>query len=230
MIFAPIIIFIGLFGILRIKKMSGKMKTGFTVFSFLLVLLLSLFPFVAGAPSEFKVIGADEAKKQFSNNFFEEFGDYESVEVYKYSTFTIFRNNADTIILNYTENEFYSEINRIDREYSFYDEAQKNDAIPVFEYSGFSFRLCESQLVYPNSMNFIGVNYETKEIAYVTFLNKDLDSVSSFEYLIKYDCGWKYIEAYRRGGKAMVILSAVTNQGSNQSRDNQGTTIKSNYK
>lgn len=138
---------------------------------------------------------------------FDRYGNYKDINHYYYLCTGIFQNACNTTIVEYTDEEFENEVKRINSETVFYEEAViSDDAVPVFTYEGFNFRLKKPQNeddydYYPKCMNFIGVNEAANEIAYVHFENWDLDIVFDFEYLMDGYCGWYYITEERTDTK-----------------------------
>ena len=172
-----------------IKKLHGAIRV--ILSSFLLILTLVSFTFLGffGPTVEFRSFDNAEVINEYYNkndslndNFdFEKFGEYESISNYKYHSMAIFSQEAYTTILKYNEDDFKAVKSNIENSYNFYTTPVENEeAEPVFSYEGFDFRV-EISDWYPKEMNLVGINEKTLEIAYVSFQDYDLDSISDYE-------------------------------------------------
>lgn len=98
------------------------------------------------------------------------------------------------MITKYDNNDFDKKTAEIDEKYSFCEKTADDGADCPFSCWGFNFRLIySSNDSYPKQMRFIGINDTTKEIAYITFEDGEIDSVSDFSGLLANSCGWMYI-------------------------------------
>ncbi len=163
--------------------------------------------FLMGGDVDLDVLRNEEAAEAFieEQNFDVP---YEDCSVYLYETRALFQQSAKTVILSFGDN-FDEAKQEINNNYEFYTEAlKKDDPVPVFEFSGFSFRLKVSEKVYPKVMYFVGINEETREIAFVYFNDVDLDGVGEFDSIMHYYCGWQYIKLYNDGKILFNIVFA----------------------
>ena len=187
--------------VVLIKKLNGAVRV--ILSSFLLILTLVSFAFLGffGPTVEFRSFdNAEEINNFYNENNrydddfdFEKYGEYESISNYKYHSMAIFSQEAYTTILKYNEDNFDEEKSKIENSCKFYSTPIENEeSDPVFSYEGFDFRT-EISDWYPKEMNLVGINEETLEIAYVSFQDYDLDSISDYEEFLDYYCGWRYI-------------------------------------
>ena len=184
-----------------IKKLHGTIRV--ILSSFLLILTLVSFAFLGffGPTVEFRSFDNAEVINEYYNKNdslnddfdFEKYGEYESISNYKYHSMAIFQQEAYTTILKYNEDEFEAEKSKIEGSYKFYSTPIENEeAEPIFSYEGFDFRVKISDW-YPKEMNLVGINEKTLEIAYVSFQDYDLDSISDYNEFLEYYCGWRYV-------------------------------------
>lgn len=121
------------------------------------------------------------------------------------------------MIVRYDEKEFERWKERIEEENIFEDEPVYDVYRNVqeklrFSLDGFDFRLLSPKtliekgrinklkdgLGYPNSMFFIGINERDKTIAYVWFIDSDIDRVDvPLDVFLVDECGWTYPEEIR---------------------------------
>lgn len=137
---------------------------------------------------------SDDAPTAFSNEerFINEIN--ENSTAYKYFSTGMFQQLSYTIITKYDEKNFDEKIAEIDEKYSFCGKTADDGEDCPFSSWGFDFRLIYSpDNSYPKQMRFIGINDTTKEIAYITFEDGEIDSVSDFQGLLAKSCGWMYI-------------------------------------
>lgn len=184
-----------------IKKIPDVMRVVLTMILLLLTTAVYIFFTLFGPTIEFRAfenekeinIYYNENNRDYDDFNFEKYGNYESISNYKYHSIGIFSQEAYTTILKYNEDNFEAEKRKIENSYKFYSTPIENDgADPVFSYEGFDFRIeiCDW---YPKEMNLVGINEETLEIAYISFQDYDLDSMSDYEWFLDFYCGWQYI-------------------------------------
>ncbi len=115
---------------------------------------------------------------------------YEKVK-YKYThkSLLIFESQSVALIVNYDDNTFESEKDKIDEQYTFLDKKIKSSFdeskyyIPEYEFSlkSYDFRVVAkndtSNTEFPKSFGMIGVSEDKKSIAYLYFYDSDLDYI-----------------------------------------------------
>ncbi len=191
-----------------IKAIPGSIKVVATLIILVCVIGFSSFFKVIGGNTEFDAYKGIESVNKYneslppedSRNIYEPYietdgyGEYEDIAHYHYLSTGFFWEQAETKILKYNSENFKKETERINTEMSFYEEAvEEDEPVPVFTFEGFNFRLQEEGCWYPKEMCFVGINEETKEIAYVEFSDYDLDLVWDFYELLNNDCGWSFV-------------------------------------
>ena len=133
-----------------------------------------------------------------------EIGDFEKIACkYYYQRQYIFVSEAYTLKAAYLEDEFEKQKKLIDEKYTFLstvtirdDNGETSTEKPAtFVHDGFKFRMIEAvwkgYRMYPKVMIFIGTSDTTNEIAYVLFMDSDLDYVpGSLEEFFIEQCGW----------------------------------------
>ena len=135
--------------------------------------------------------------------------EYENVRFQRYHDSALwFTWDAYTLIVQYNEETYLQEKENVARIFQFATEPILNETSepdyprtvdPVFSLDGFDFRLLSVEvyadqygLDYPKYMVFIGTSDATREIAYIHYLNQDLDCLSTdFAGFLAEDCGWK---------------------------------------
>ena len=117
--------------------------------------------------------------------------EYDNIE-YKYTHKSIlfFESNSVALIVNYDDNTFKVEKNKLDEQYIFLDRKIKSDYdeskyyIPEYEFSveSYDFRVIDkngtSNTDFPKSFGMIGISEEKKSIAYLYFYDGDLDYIA----------------------------------------------------
>ena len=200
-----------------IKKLPGAVKIVFTLLIFLGTAIFSVWCNGVGGYIEFTAYNGIEEIAEYNASlpakddryYFEteietdSYGDFEDIACYSYLSTGIFQQHSFVTVVKYSKEHFENEVKSINTSKVFYEEAIfDEDPIPVFSYDGFDFRLENNDSgYYPKQMDFIGINEERKEIAYVYFEDMDLDGVRSFEDLMDVYVGWNLIEEERANVK-----------------------------
>ena len=186
-----------------IKKIPTKLKTISSIALLCITVFGFCFFYSLGGHTQFRSYNSDEIVESyksddtptgFSNEerFVDEIN--ENTTAYKYFSTGLFQQLSYTMITKYDNNDFDKKTAEIDEKYSFCEKTTDDGADCPFNCWGFNFRLIySSNDSYPKQMRFIGINDTTKEIAYITFEDGELDSVSDFSGLLANSCGWIYI-------------------------------------
>ena len=194
-----------------IKKMPSFLKCAVPILLFILSFAYYGLLFMSGH-EEFRVYDSLEEMEEYNGSLegkpsyelfdspeidIAEYGDFSDIAYYKYHFHSIFADLAHTVIAQYTQENFEKTVKDIEDKYSFAKASVKEeDPVPVFSLEDFDFRLISHEYLtesYPKSLSFIGINEKTREIAYVSFENMDLDSISDFSDFMSRACGWRYI-------------------------------------
>lgn len=181
-----------------IRKISWKIRS---------CVLLIIFPFVflgflwlngVGGYDKFDVYENEQSIRENSIYFEkEEYGNYKDIAYYHFLSTGIFQQESFTFIMKYDEENFKKQADKINCTYSFYDEpVMEEEPVPVFTLDNFKFRLRDTS-TYPKVMDFVGINDESKEIAYLSFYDYELDGVWAFDDLLYVFGGWHYIDRAR---------------------------------
>ena len=200
-----------------IKKIPDKVKVVFTLIILLATSVFCTYVGLLGGYVDFEALKgieeiaeynaelpADEDRYYFETEIeTDSYGAFEDIACYRYLSTGVFQQRSFITIVKYSQEHFENEVKSINTSKSFYDEAVLDgDPIPVFTYDGFDFRLEKNEdYYYPKQTDFIGINKETNEIAYVYFEDMDLDGVWSFENLMEVYAGWHLIEEERANEK-----------------------------
>jgi len=115
---------------------------------------------------------------------------------YEYDQGIVFGSEADTLICQYTADEYQSQIAFIEENYEFETDpltAVGYSCSPTFKIEGFSFRTILTNGYYPKDMIFIATNDQSREIVYMSFYNDDLNYITNLPQFILDECGWKHI-------------------------------------
>ena len=111
----------------------------------------------------------------------------------------MFYSDAYTLKVSYDEAAYKEEKERLAEKYEYQEEqlrylSDDPPKDPEFQVDTFDFKVLstkEYDLNYPKKLIFIGTSDEKKEIAYIYFLDYELDSADSLEYILRSFCGWK---------------------------------------
>lgn len=129
-----------------------------------------------------------------------ETGNPESVEYYDYNARIIFFfYESDTLICKYNEQDYTEQKTLLDEKYVFQTEELVElgySCEPTVQIDNYTFRFLsvdEYDLYYPKEVYLIATNDTTREIAYISFYDIDLDFISDATDFINYDCGWEHI-------------------------------------
>lgn len=125
----------------------------------------------------------------------------DKVEYHDYfSSMSIFTCDSDILIAAYNRENYTQQKVSLEDHYHFQSEALSSadsSITSAFTHDGFRFRFLSladyPQLDYPKALMLIGTNDTTQEIAYISFYDFDLDTISSLEFFLDDFCGWKYV-------------------------------------
>ncbi len=188
-----------------IKKIPDKVRV---VITLIILLVTSIFCTYVGFLGGFVVFesfnGADEiigynesvesSGKRYEDVYKMEkidlssYGDFEDISHYYYFSAGIFQQVGYTTIVEYDDENFKIETEKLKSQVDFYHEKNEN----TFNYEGFDFILLaqdDENNLYPEEVNYIGINGSTKEIAYVC----SMFALAEDAELLEIDCGWRYV-------------------------------------
>ena len=130
----------------------------------------------------------------------EDMGEYEDLYFKNLQTSSfIFVSEANILKASYSPEEYEIHKTTFLDIYSFQDSVIDRGRQPVekdatFDFDGFTFRMLSLDaygLEYPKEMVFVGVSDEKCEIAFVYFIDTDLDYIDcSFQEFLVDECGW----------------------------------------
>ena len=194
------------------KKGGGVIRTISALCSLLLFLLALMFVVGFGTFELFRThtgVEIGERYNEVCDNFdsmptLAEVGDYDSAVHHEFlSQIAIFGVEADTLICQYSEEEYARQVSALNERYEFQSESMsacEYTVEPSVEIDGYEFRFVAidrendpDRLEYPKKMILIATNDTTYEIAYTAFYDDDIDFIYSIEEFILNDCGWKHI-------------------------------------
>lgn len=203
-IIAPIVVFVLTFLLSLITKIPNAVRIAIvsviTVAAYICLIYLGI---IIGNV-QFKAYYGEKAITGYEESW-EYLGidadECEDVASYVYKVNTFFPSEAYTHILRFSGTDFEKAKSKIEAEVKFYKEpVLKENPIPECSVDGFDFRLMVTEDDdYPKWMSFLGINNDTKEIAFIDFTMIDLDGVWDFADLMIQDCGWRYISEKRAG-------------------------------
>lgn len=126
-------------------------------------------------------------------------GNPSQVQYYDYSRIDmiIFSPQTETLFCQYLPEDYDAQVAFIDQNCDFTTEPLTADdytCSPTFQLDGFQFRIMVVNDNYPKEMIFIGTNDQTKQIAYLSFWDQDLDYIEDTASFLRDNCGWKYID------------------------------------
>lgn len=121
------------------------------------------------------------------------------IQYYDYSRIDmiIFTPQTETLFCQYLPEEYDAQLAFIEENYTFATEPLTADSYtcpPTFQLDGFQFRIMVVNDCYPKELIFVGTNDQTKQIAYLSFWDMDLDYIDGIESFIRNECGWKYVD------------------------------------
>ncbi len=186
----PVIPFVLSLTLVLIKKIPNIVKVILPILILLVTLCVFLFFSFFGVTIEFRAYDGEEEINGYYTDFnFDKFGEYESISNYKYREISIFPCESDSTILKYNKDNFKKLKQDINSTYTFYGDK-------CFEFEDFDFYVININ-DYPTEIELVGVNNESCEIAYVTFISSeitlDYDDIEPIEEFLNFYCGWKYI-------------------------------------
>ena len=187
------------FVIVLIKKVPFVIKIVFSLSAITISIAATAFYILLGGGVEFRILDVDKESVVFYDMDENDFGFYTDFEAFSYAEHSLFFKQANTYILKYDKNDFDAAKKVLFEKNKFYDiTGVYGEAGPEFRCGDFDFYVRHSEeKVFPKVIYFIGFNESDYEIAHVTFNDLNLDSVSSFQNVLLYYCGWQYVEKSR---------------------------------
>lgn len=174
-----------------IKRIPDVLRAIIPVLMLVLVLVGFVFLNSIGGHIEFRAFANEAQINSYYASFdYSRYGEYETIRSYKYHSTGIFQQLAYTTVAEYNEANFEKEKDKIVSDNEFY--IDKN-----FIADGFDFKIKTSDN-YPKELELIGINNETREIAYVKFFDYDLDSMEESQEFLNSNCGWQYVTKERK--------------------------------
>lgn len=171
------------------------------------VLIVSLFSFFAFiAFQEYEIINCYENEElqekyvESDNSFMPELSEISKPEKLQYYHYEgsgfVFSWESKTLICKYSADEYLQQKASLDEKYIFMLDDRTNHQELVTNIDGYSFRVLSSgeyEMDYPKEVVLIATNDETKEIAYLSYDDQDIDYIDSLDEFILDDCGWEHI-------------------------------------
>ena len=149
----------------------------------------------------------------------DEMGEYEELEYYHFAQIytLLFMSDVHTVVCQYSEEEYEAQKSYIEENYVFitedYLDQSRDDGdyylSPTAEVDGFTFRYLDESsygFYHPKYIVLIGMNDETREIAYIDFYDIDLDYLSPLDEFILDECGWEHVSDIRSGIPARFAI------------------------
>lgn len=140
---------------------------------------------------------------------FDELGEYKDYDtLYHHGSSMPFEWDAFTLVAEYYIGNYEKAKQEVIETYDF-QETTITDKVgervePVFYTDGYQFRVldlntyCDSDNEFPEEIYLIGFNDERSRIAYLYFIDPDLDTISDngrgFEEFLTADCGWNIMK------------------------------------
>ena len=125
----------------------------------------------------------------------------EKLEYYFYEGYGfIFEWESHSLICKYSDEEYSKQKSLLEEKYVFLNDTIKDDEFicqPATEIDGYYFRMlsiAEYEMNYPKEVVLIATNDKTSEIVYISYLDFDIDSISSLDEFILNNCGWEHID------------------------------------
>lgn len=189
-------------------KLRPAFRTVLCVILVVVAMVLSLGLAVFGEFSMLTQMKGDDALETYSVVAAEipefpevsELGAPERTEYYHFSSiFAVFFDcDCDILICSYDDDEYTRHKEMLDTQYKFRQEpaaAHGHQVEPTAMVDGYEFRMVESKKAFsfPKRMVYVATNDEVGEIAYLYYVDEDLDWIDYMEEHIQNDFGWKYI-------------------------------------
>lgn len=190
MLLIPVVPFVLSLILVLIKKIPNIIKVILPVLIFFVTLFVFLFFSFFGVTVEFRAFDSAEEINEYYTDFdFNKFGEYESISNYKYREMSIFPCEADATILKYDKDNFEKLKQDINSTYTFYSDKS-------FPFEDFDFKVIDID-DHPTEIELVGVNNESSEIAYITFISSEitlnLEDIEPIDEFLNFYCGWQYI-------------------------------------
>ncbi|MBR2922229.1 MAG: hypothetical protein IKC10_02785 [Alphaproteobacteria bacterium] len=207
----PVIIFFISLLFIIIKKIPFAVKLGISFVSvFISIGLIFINYTFFYPPLELQITTDNDALSKSNESFFREIESYESaVNYYINLEQLVMHQCTNTLTVKFDENDFSEIVEDIDDNFEFCENPVEGAGSLEFACYGFSFRALKEE-IYPIAISFIGINYNTNEIAYVWSNNPRNGHSGTFEEIFDYACLWDYVDAYRQGGIWNLMLKRLT--------------------
>lgn len=187
--------------LLKAKKIWVKVALCATV------LVVSLFSFfVLNGFQTYEILNCyenEELQEQYAENsdsFMPELSEISKTEKLQYYHYEgnqfVFEWESKTLICKYSADEYLQQKASLDEKYVFMLDDRTNHQELVTNIDGYFFRVLSSGeygMDYPKEVILIATNDETKEIAYLSYDDQDIDYIDSLDEFILDDCGWEHI-------------------------------------
>lgn len=101
------------------------------------------------------------------------------------------------MVCKYSEDEYLQKKSSLDEKYVFEIDDRTNKE-QITEIDGYYFRMlsiAEYEMNYPKEVVLIATNDKTREIVYISYLDWDIDTISSLDEFILNNCGWEHINS-----------------------------------
>lgn len=159
-------------------------------------------------PTEFLVKTGDEAVRDADRPLIESVGGYESARRYD----IIGSDGADGSVqlIKFSEEGFSEAIKYIEENYEPYEgDVGEYDSKTGISLDGFTFRL-DGASGLPYWARLTGINREAREIAVVSYGWPSGGISEIDEAFINYQCGWRFVKPYEKGGYPALYWYCLT--------------------
>ncbi len=159
-------------------------------------------------PTEFLVKTGDEAVRDADRPLIESIGGYESARMYDIIGGD--SSSGRVQLIKFNEEDFTEVIKYIEDNYEPYEaDVGEYDPETGISLDGFSFRLNGASVI-PYHASLTGINAEAREIAVVSYGWPSGGISEIDEDFINYQCGWRFVKPYEKGGYPALYWYCLT--------------------
>lgn len=191
-----------------IKRIPDGIRIAVSSVSFAFCLGLFALAMMFGGPDEFIVKTGDDAILAEDRLLTESVGGYESARMYEIHG----SDGAERYvqIIKFNEEDFSEAVSRTEENHKPYEGiAEGYDNSTGISLDGFTFMLDGTSAI-PYMASLTGINPETREIAVVCYGWPSGDISEIDEDFINYQCGWRFVKPYEKGGKTALYRYCLT--------------------
>ena len=191
-----------------LKRIPDGIRIAVSSVSFVFCLGLFALAMMFGGPAEFIVKTGDDAIRTEDTLLTESVGGYESARMYEIHGSDGAKRYVQ--IIKFSEENFLEAVSCTEKNNKPYEGiAEGYDSSTGISLDGFTFKL-DGASVLPYWASLTGINPETREIAVVCYGWPSGGISEIDEDFINYQCGWRFVKPYEKGGYTALYRYCLT--------------------